>query len=363
ILPKNIGVNVELKYPTLSEKKHYRLTSAIEYNKFVDTVLQTVYDSSSSNHHRQFMFSSFNPIICSAVNWKQPNYAVFFSTHGGYNKIRISDSEPPPSTRAGSKRKESVVDLLDSFPSPKHGPVTGVFSSLKSAVEASGSVDAVQLSPMSVTNSPPNSRSSMINLLQAGQGRSNFTWFHEEDKRCTSIKEAIKFARSNNMLGVICEATPLIQVPGLITNIKESGLILTSFGASNRDAGLVQLQKKHGVDAFMVLDTTSSSGPSTRATAADVGGNNSRNESRHGKEVTHATATTEVATTGLGLDLGGFSQSQGHVPGPAQGQGWSMTVATTTTTTTAASVVTTGEPFLVSDLEEGVFRYQNGIDS
>lgn len=66
-------MNLELKYPTLSEKAHYRLTNSAEVNKFVDTILQTVYDSSSATHHRSFMISSFNPVICSAVNWKQPN--------------------------------------------------------------------------------------------------------------------------------------------------------------------------------------------------------------------------------------------------------------------------------------------------
>ena len=33
----------------------------------------------------------------------------------------------------------------------------------------------------------------------------------EKDKRCTSIKEAVKFAKSNNLLGVICDATLLVS--------------------------------------------------------------------------------------------------------------------------------------------------------
>ncbi|KAI8598822.1 hypothetical protein EDD21DRAFT_396134 [Dissophora ornata] len=154
VLPKHIGVNLELKYPTMSERRYYRLSNTVEFNKFVDTILQTVYDSSSATRHRRFMFSSFNPAICSALNWKQPNSPGFIET----------------------------------------------------------------------------------------------------DRRCTSIKEAIKFARGNNLLGLICEATPLIQVPSLISNIKESGLILTSFGARNRDSVSIQVQKSHGVDAFMLQD-------------------------------------------------------------------------------------------------------------
>ena len=79
ILPKHIGVNLELKYPTLSERTYLRLTNCVEVNKFVDTILQTVYDSSSATHHRSFMFSSFNPVLCSALNWKQPNCKDFYS--------------------------------------------------------------------------------------------------------------------------------------------------------------------------------------------------------------------------------------------------------------------------------------------
>jgi hypothetical protein len=57
-----------------------------DINSYVDTILQTVYDYAQShtisnglenlNHksnNRSFMFSSFNPAICSALNWKQPN--------------------------------------------------------------------------------------------------------------------------------------------------------------------------------------------------------------------------------------------------------------------------------------------------
>jgi hypothetical protein len=34
----------------------------------------------------------------------------------------------------------------------------------------------------------------------------------EKDKRCTSIREAVKFAKSNNLLGVIFDATLLVSV-------------------------------------------------------------------------------------------------------------------------------------------------------
>ncbi|KAG0253710.1 phosphate system positive regulatory protein pho81 [Mortierella polycephala] len=250
ILPKHIGVNLELKYPTMSEKRHYRLNNTVEFNKFVDTILQTAYDSSSSTHHRSFVYSSFNPVVCSALNWKQPNYAVFFCTYGGYNKgpvMRTPSIEEQGLT--GLKRREPMDPEV--LPSSKHGSATALPSNLSDARGPSSRASSVTITstPTSGMNSPSLSHSSVCDTATTSVP------FQETDRRCTSIKEAIKFARSNNLLGVICEATPLIQVPSLITHIKESGLILTSFGISNKDPALVQIQKNHGVDALMFMDS------------------------------------------------------------------------------------------------------------
>ncbi|KAI8840518.1 hypothetical protein BC829DRAFT_446957 [Chytridium lagenaria] len=73
----------------------------------------------------------------------------------------------------------------------------------------------------------------------------------EGDKRCTSIKEAVRFAKKSNFLGIVCEATPLIKVPALVNTIKESGLILATFGEANEDAKNVHIQETAGVDAIL----------------------------------------------------------------------------------------------------------------
>ncbi|KAF8977570.1 phosphate system positive regulatory protein pho81, partial [Entomortierella lignicola] len=249
ILPKHVGVNLELKYPTLSERTHYRLTNYVEVNKFVDTILQAVYDSSSSTHHRSFMFSSFNPVICSALNWKQPNYAVFFSTYCGYNKSKKQSVNATEDPSHGLKRKEPIDP--ESLPSPKHGSAAPLLPSIAATTSSAAPSQSNLDSPL-----VPKSTTTLSSSI-------NDSEFHEEDKRCTSIKEAVKFARSNNLLGVICEATPLIQVPSLITHIKESGLILSSFGPGNKDPAQVQIQRSHGVDAFMVMENGS---PDSRST-------------------------------------------------------------------------------------------------
>ncbi|KAG0246433.1 phosphate system positive regulatory protein pho81 [Mortierella sp. GBA43] len=315
ILPKNIGVNLELKYPTLSERTHYRLTNCAEVNKFVDTILQTVYDSSSATHHRSFMFSSFNPVICSALNWKQPNYAVFFSTYCGYNKNRTRVSASAEDSTSGLKRKKAIDP--ESLPSPKHGPAVSSMPNIAIATCSS--------SPASKAGSPllprPTITSTTPNTPDSDPD------FHEDDKRCSSIKEAVKFARSNNLLGVICEATPLIQVPSLITHVKESGLILSSFGPGNKDPALVQLQRNHGVDAFMVLEDHSIG---SKAPSSPISTSPSSSPS--------SSTSSSVAMTRLG-----------------QGKG-------TSKTSTAAAGSATFIGSSVSDVEEGVLRYQNGVD-
>jgi CDK inhibitor PHO81 len=72
----------------------------------------------------------------------------------------------------------------------------------------------------------------------------------ELDRRCTSIEGAVKFAKANNLLGVLLDATIVVrcgtahskeslanpavqsQVPSLIDSIKENGLLLALFGVS-----------------------------------------------------------------------------------------------------------------------------------
>ncbi|KAF9981772.1 phosphate system positive regulatory protein pho81 [Mortierella antarctica] len=311
ILPKHIGVNLELKYPTMSEKKYYRLSNTIEFNKFVDTILQTVYDSVSATHHRRFMFSSFNPVICSALNWKQPNYAVFFCTYCGYNQGRnpgLHSSDGPFTTSL--KRKEPI-DPIDPeiLPSFKHGSSATALSNLSEqrGPPSCASSVTVSSSPRSVMSSPSIPHPSLLQSI----GTDTTCGFYEADRRCTSIKEAIKFARSNNLLGVICEATPLIQVPNLIANIKESGLVLTTFGASNRDPTLVQIQKSHGVDALMVLETKNDMVLQQQ-------------QQRHGED----------RPRGLGLCMPVTSQE-----------------------------VASDSRAAILEVEEGVLRYQNGVDS
>ncbi|KAI8992576.1 hypothetical protein BDB01DRAFT_847938 [Pilobolus umbonatus] len=195
-LPLSMGLHLELKYPSPHDQLLYSFSNITGRNTFVDTILQCIYDHvrslPSDTSSRSLFFSSYNPAICMVVNWKQPNYAVFFSTYCGFNMHR------------GIKRKTSTED--DDY--QEGGDVE--------------MVDEYQYDPKN------------------------------EDIRCSSLKEAVKFSKQNNLLGVICNAQTLVQVPSLIKTVKESGLILITSGEANSDVKSRTIQEKHGVDAMMI---------------------------------------------------------------------------------------------------------------
>lgn len=79
--PKQVGFNIECKYPMLDESEAEDMESlAIELNAWVDTVLKTVFDNADG---RDIIFSSFNPDICLMLSVKQPSFPVLFLSEGG----------------------------------------------------------------------------------------------------------------------------------------------------------------------------------------------------------------------------------------------------------------------------------------
>ncbi|KAF8418071.1 Glycerophosphoryl diester phosphodiesterase family-domain-containing protein [Tirmania nivea] len=84
-LPKDIGFNIELKYPMLHESEQEEMdTFGIEMNSWVDTVLKVVYDKGQG---RDIIFSSFHPDICLMLSLKQPSIPVLFLTEGGTTEM------------------------------------------------------------------------------------------------------------------------------------------------------------------------------------------------------------------------------------------------------------------------------------
>ncbi|WVW86581.1 hypothetical protein I302_108631 [Kwoniella bestiolae CBS 10118] len=188
ILPSEIGLNLLLQYLRPKTIELRNMGKSIEVNKWVDTILHSIYEngksqaqqSSSSGKGRKFIFSSFEPEVATALNWKQPNYAVFFASYCG-----ISSQTPA----SGSDRKRLIP-----------------------------------ISPE-----------------------------EESDLRCLSVREAVNFAKSTNLLGVILEATTLAAVPSLVASVKDAGLLLATFGDSTDITSLRQgASDGRTVDAFVI---------------------------------------------------------------------------------------------------------------
>ncbi len=55
------------------------------------------------------------------------------------------------------------------------------------------------------------------------------------DARADSLQEAIHFAKSWRLPGVICRSEPLVISPGLVRYVKDSGLLCISWGGLNDD--------------------------------------------------------------------------------------------------------------------------------
>lgn len=81
-LPKNVGFNMELKYPMLDEAESESMGEvAFDMNFYVDTILKVVYDENTTG--RDILFSSFHPDICLLLSLKQPTIPILFLTEAG----------------------------------------------------------------------------------------------------------------------------------------------------------------------------------------------------------------------------------------------------------------------------------------
>ena len=82
-LPPHIHVEVHMLSPSPAEQEQWHLGPPVDMNMFADAVLGIVFEharqlrASGANERngfvRSIVFSSFNPDMCTAVNWKQPN--------------------------------------------------------------------------------------------------------------------------------------------------------------------------------------------------------------------------------------------------------------------------------------------------
>jgi len=81
-LPTSIHVNLSVLYPSAAEEHRLGIGPTININVFADAILRDVFDHAraarekNTDFMRSMVFTSYNPQICTALNWKQPNYPV-----------------------------------------------------------------------------------------------------------------------------------------------------------------------------------------------------------------------------------------------------------------------------------------------
>jgi CDK inhibitor PHO81 len=79
LLPPDLHLEIHLCYPTRHEEEALLLGPTHNINVVVEGVLKVVFDHARhlrevrDSPQRNFVFSSYNPGVCTALNWKQPN--------------------------------------------------------------------------------------------------------------------------------------------------------------------------------------------------------------------------------------------------------------------------------------------------
>lgn len=116
ILPRGINVNLQILYPTQEEEQALALGPALDVNVFVDAILTVVFDHAraqraqfqSPDVARSMVFSSYNPRLCTALNWKQPNFPVFLCNDLGREDNILEENMIRTSGRRSTSIKEVV---------------------------------------------------------------------------------------------------------------------------------------------------------------------------------------------------------------------------------------------------------------
>ncbi|PBP20447.1 SPX domain-containing protein [Diplocarpon rosae] len=99
---------MDIEFPSLC------LGPTVNINTFGDAILGVVFDHARSLREltpdamRSIVFSSFNPIVCTALNWKQPNYPVFLCNDLG----REGESNLSYSILSSGRRTTSIKEAV-----------------------------------------------------------------------------------------------------------------------------------------------------------------------------------------------------------------------------------------------------------
>ncbi|KAK5094422.1 phosphate system positive regulatory protein pho81 [Exophiala xenobiotica] len=125
-VPAGIHLNLHILYPTKAEEQALCNYQTIDINRFADTILTEVFNharnlrAQNADLTRSIVFSSWNPSICTAINWKQPNYPVFLCNDLGGSKyhnevMNITSSSTPPVVPSCSIKESARLAQSNNF--------------------------------------------------------------------------------------------------------------------------------------------------------------------------------------------------------------------------------------------------------
>jgi len=116
-LPSSMHVNIQILYPNEREEQTFFLGQPADINTFVDAVLSIVFDHARKQRSertkapeavRSVVFSSYNPTLCTTLNWKQPNFPVFLCNDLGREEAMSAPNVIQISGRNSLSIKEAV---------------------------------------------------------------------------------------------------------------------------------------------------------------------------------------------------------------------------------------------------------------
>lgn len=98
LLPAHLGLTLEVALSPINRATNQYIKHRLDPDVCVDTILRAIRQTSPSLGgalaRRRIAFTSFSPQVCTALNWKQPNYPVFFSSRCGQIGVDAGTAVP-----------------------------------------------------------------------------------------------------------------------------------------------------------------------------------------------------------------------------------------------------------------------------
>ncbi|KAJ5934676.1 hypothetical protein N7466_004223 [Penicillium verhagenii] len=115
-LPMGLNINLAVLYPSSAEERSLGMTSLADVNSFADAILTVVFHHArvsrdkNPDFMRSVVFTSYNPNICTALNWKQPNYPVLLCNDLGQIRDLTLNMDILPDVNSSGRTSMSIKE-------------------------------------------------------------------------------------------------------------------------------------------------------------------------------------------------------------------------------------------------------------